>query len=216
MAWDLATAKLYLGANDPDTPEGDLVIQQVLDETLASIQEALGRDLLLDRVVERYTFVDSQTLLMHRFPIKVVHTITMTSNASPWPNNVEVHRRTGWIRSNQFPGQREVVVDYEGGYEKLPVELERAMWSAFLTLHADTNPTTGAPPAGAGTTVVAGSGEVSSVTLADFGTIRYDVGSSVSQAATAAEAAEWGWLSPWYTTFRQYRAGQAGLGLGIA
>ena len=108
MSWDLATAKTYLGANDPDTPAGDLVIQQVMDQTLASIQEALGRDLLLDRVVERYTFVDSVSLLMNRFPIKVVHTITMTSNASPWPNNVEVNRRTGWIRSNQFPGQREV------------------------------------------------------------------------------------------------------------
>ena len=221
MAWTLAQAKIYLGADDPDTPEGDLVIQQVLDETIADLESKLGRQLLLARETVRFLQVTDETILMPRFPIKKVHAVDMNGLNPPGmvfngANDYYVMARTGWIRSPYFVGQNEVLIDYEGGYEVLPVDLERAMWSAFLTLYADTDSTTGAPPAGSGTTVVAGSGEISSVTIPDFATVKYDVGSTVASSSAAADSAAWGWLAPWYTTFQRYRAGQAGVGLGIA
>jgi hypothetical protein len=220
MSWDLATAKAYLGADDPDTPEGDLIIQQVMDETLSSVEAMLGRKLILTRETVRFLNVDSTMLLMPRFPIRQVHAVDMNGLEPPGiafnaPDSYVVQTKTGWIESTYFPGRPVVTVDYEGGYAVLPADLERAMWSAFLTLYADTDPLTGAPPAGAGSTVVAGSGEVSSVTIADFGTVKYDVASSVASESAAASSAAWGWLAPWYTTFQRYRAGQAGVGLGV-
>lgn len=222
MAWTLAQAKIYLGPKDPDTPEGDIIIQQVLDETLEALETVLGRQLLLAREVVRFLLVTSDTVMVPRFPIKEIHAISSTGlfppavAQEPFPGGVNVQFAVGWIQSPTFAGQREVSVDYEGGFDPLPADLERAMWSAFLTLYDDTDPVTGAPPVAGGSTIVAGSGDVSSVTIADFGTVKYDVGSAVSAAQTGdLSEADWGWLQPWASTFQFYRAGQAGTGLGV-
>lgn len=215
MTWDLATAKTYL---EIVGTAQDTLLTRVMDETLVAIESALGRGLLLATDTEVFRWVNGPRLLLRRFPLVSVTTITGPVAGPTYDlANVKINADVGTIESFQFYGSTELTVEYEGGYDPLPADLERAMWSAFLTLWAATDGTTGAPAIGSGAVIVPGSGEVSSVSLADFGTVRFDVGSSVSSgdSSSAALVANWGWLYPWASTLQLYRAGQAGIGLGV-
>lgn len=222
MAWTLAQARIYLGLPVPPGPEDEL-IQRVLDETQVAVESALGRQLFLLRATDRFYNVNTDSLLLPRIPIKEVHAIDFQgvnpagSAFGSGMDNLQIHKSVGWISSPEFYGQDQVNVDYEGGWETLPVPLEQAMWSAFLTRY-DEHDTNGAPPRGGqGTTTISGSGEVSRVTIADLGTITYDVGSSSATAATDEDAiAKYGaWLATWAATWDFYRVGNAGGGLGL-
>lgn len=226
MAWTVEQARIYLGLDPPTGPPSsgpeDVLIQLVLDETLAAVQGVLGRELELARQTDNFYLVTSDTILLPRFPIVTIHAIdrngvTPAGSVFGGTDTLIVQNEVGWITSPEFAGALEVSVDYEGGYDTLPLDLEQDMWSAFLTRYGDKDPTTGAPPIAGQGTVTSGSGDVSSVTIADFGTIKYDVGSTVSAGETseATVAAQYGWLSPWAATWDRYRAGQAGAGLGL-
>ena len=218
MTWDLATAKIYLDL--VGDPSKDTVIMQVMAETLRSVELVLGRGLLEAQQVETFYNVATGSVLLHRFP--VIEVLTINGAAVPTgytDSELQIDLPTGRVSGRLIYGCLKLDIDYNGGYTVLPTDLERAMWSAFLTLWGATDQDTGAPVIGAGgATVVAGSGDVSKVTLADFGSVSFDVGATVAQdtsSATLSEA-DWGWLLPWAATFQFYRAGQAGAGLGIA
>lgn len=221
MAWTLAQARTYLGLGAPPGAE-DALIQLILDETLVAVEGVLGRKLFFARIPETFYHVTSSTLLLSRFPLTTVYAIDKVgvdpagAAFGGGTDNLVIHLSGGWLRSPLFVGCSQITVDYEGGYVDLPVDLEQVMWSAFLTRYGDRDAVTGAPPVAGQGTVVAGSGEVSSITLADFGTIKYDVGSTVTSAElTAAATEKYGWLAPWAGTWDRHRAGQAGAGLGV-
>jgi hypothetical protein len=85
------------------------------------------------------------------------------------------------------------------------------LFEMLLYLWGQSNHTTGAPIAGSGATMIQGSGDVSSVSIADFGTVRFDVGATVAGGGADATygadtVANWGWLAPWAYILQTYRS----------
>ena len=122
-----------------------------------------------------------------------------------------ITQRTGRLELQAGFHPREVnVVDYEGGFDPIPDDLLNALWEILLDQWSRVDKTTGGPAAGSGATITAGSGDVSSISLADFGTVRFDVGATVSggggQSVSAAQQAVWGVLAPWASVLAPYRS----------
>ena len=212
MAWDLATAKIYLKIDPADTSK-DAQIEGVMDYVLSSIETALQRGLFFLRQTVRFQYVDVNRLYLPRYPIATVFAIRDGND-----NEVEdftVHSRTGWVQMLRIPASP-IEVDFDGGFQILPPDLERAMWEAFMDVWSRTDQDTGGPPESGGT-VVQGSGDVKSLTVFDSFKVDYDVGATAlsSNTGLAQDQYDWGWLSPWAATLAFYRS-EDGTGLGIA
>ncbi len=216
MAWTVDQGREYLGLDSGDTSQ-DTRIQQVMDQTLSALEVALGRRLLFAREVETYYYLNSISLLLPRFPVKEVFTLVDPSTNFGFNlSRLKVRKSIGEIIHPELVGHEEIEVDYEGGYETLPPDLERDMWAAFQVLYDRVNVDTGAPDTEGNSFTSGGSGDISSVTLSDFGTIRWDTSPQAFSAAAIEKSIRWGWLAPWYTTFELYRSGTAGVGSGVA
>lgn len=210
MAWNLETAKVYLEIDPGDASQDD-IIQQVMDYTQKSLETLLARELILGRHTVQFQHTPgSGVLILPKPPITEVFTI----NGGQVPQDMLVHNDVGTIEHCSFACQRTLEVDFEGGFDPLPADLERAMWGAFLAAWAGTDQTTGAPEAGSG--VITGSGDVKSLTVFDGFKVDYDVGTTSTSDNSGDDSTDWGWLAPWASTFAQYRFGPAGAGLGIA
>ena len=201
MAWDVTTAKTVLGIDAGDTSK-DVAIQQALDVVMSTVEKAVGRGLLYARETV-YLPTRLRTVLLPRYPVAVVHSPAIEFMHKNGQNGIVVLANAGT--------EPQTVVDYEGGYDPLPVDLEQAMWEIFLFVWTTINTTTGFPSesSGGAATIVQGTGEVSRVSLADFGSISFDVGATVASSSydiTAATRAEWGWLSPWAWVLKYYRS----------
>lgn len=193
MAWDLATAKQYLGIAPADESQ-DAAITVVMAFTLASIEKALARKLLELR--ERITLYDVvlPRVFLPRYPVTEVHTVDGVVPDSEWV----VNPSSGYVQVTSDGYYKTLSVDYTGGFDPLPADLERAMWSAFMAAWAQTDGMTGGPSA------TADSGAVKSLTVFDAFKVDYDTG-----AAFGDWHARWGWLAPWALTFELYRSDAA-------
>lgn len=189
MAWTLEEAKKQLGITGSDQ---DALIQQVLDETLSTVELYLNRRLMHAREVLQLTDVYLPYLYVPRYPIETVHAIDGEAVA-----DMRIDAAQGWIDLGGRTGDLEV--DYEGGYETLPPELERMLWQIFHSAWRATDPETSAPQAALGA--------VSSVTLQDFGTVRFGVPTGSAEAGEGVNA--WGSLAPWATLLAKYRTVRA-------
>lgn len=206
MAWDLETAKQYLGIVD-DTQ--DAVIQQALDTVLATVELHLQRKLILDRASIEFLNIMTNRLIMPRFPIVQVYTI----DGELVPDDYTIHHAAGWITLPNTRFIDSMVVDYEGGFAQLPLGLERVMWEAFMVFHGSTNPDTGGPSQGAVTT---GEGEIKSLTVFDGFKMDFNVADLSGDASGSAERElMWGWLAPWASVLEMYRS-EHGIGVGMA
>lgn len=206
MAWNLETAKVYLGIDDIDTSK-DTIIQQTLDTVLANLELLLQRRLLLDREIAEFHDESLKILLLPRFPITQVYTV----DDEPLPDTWYVHNTAGWIEMPCYRHVQEMKVDYMGGYGPLPADLERAMWEAFMVRWGNTDSDTGGP-AGA----VEGSAELKSLTVYDGFKMEFDVAAASSSSSGGIVERElmWGWLSPWASIFEMYRS-EHGVALGM-
>lgn len=210
MAWDLATAYVYTGLV---AGTADAALTLALDTVAATIERYLGRGVL--KALDQSEIVAYQDgfFFVSRYPITNLKTVD-----GAVPSNPTVRQKSGIVElaiTPAIPGELTVV--YDGGYDPLPADLERAMWEIFLKHWSETDAVTGGPIAGAGTQVISGSGNVSSVTLQDLGTVRFDVGSTVVSASDSAAAdavALWGPLASWATALAPYRSDR-GVGIGF-
>lgn len=207
MAWDLTTAKQYLGITDDSL---DALVQKTMDEVLASVELALQRKLLFaeDTFDAFYTPGDGK-LLLPRFPIKQVISV---DGADP-PTDIVLNNLVGWVYSYEFRYRPTLAIVYEGGYETLPFDLERTLYEILMVAWESVDQTTGGPKLGTGTSV--GTSEVSQVTLNDFMSVKFDTGSSSTPDEEYDAETMWGMLYPWRSTLQMYRSEQ-GVGLGLA
>lgn len=212
MSWDLETAKIYLGI-DPGDETKDDQIQGILDYTLKAVETLLQRKLLFARETVKFLRPRGDTILLPRWP---VDTIVAINDADP-PVDMEINEATGYIRDPGFSGEKEISVEYDGGYDPLPTDLERVLWEAFMTAWGNTDAETGGP-AGPGTGVIAGSGDVKSLTVFDAFKMDYDVGTTSTgdgQSSLISQQSSWGWLAPWAAILEMYRGEFGTGGLGV-
>lgn len=213
MAWNLATAKKYLGLEGDDTK--DEMIVERMAYTQQSIETVLGRGILRERQTVKFVcHRPSATVQLPRAPITEVFTI----NGGEAPADMQIHHDVGLICYPTFAGEQTLEVDYEGGYDPIPLDLENCMWQAFMTAWGQIDQTTGGPPADGSSGIIEGSGEVKSMTVFDAFKVDYDVGSTATGGTDTGtiSTSDWGWLAPWGTVLGFYRWGPSGAEMGIA
>lgn len=220
MAWDLATAKKYLGLTGDPTDPADADIQAVMDTTLATVETHLGRKLLRGREVHKEQHVTGNQIFCYRYPIERIDLLDgeVFDDTHPDFTQVGFFSGEGIIFGTYFPGQEVIDIEYTGGYDPLPLDLERVLWEAFMALWSATDAATGGPPE-SGTGLVGGSGDMKSITVFDAFKIDYDVGVTAAGGSSDGSVTDdnyWGWLAPWAAVLSFYRRGFAGNGLGIA
>lgn len=204
MAWDVQTAREITGAAAA-TPDAALV--RAMDVVLALVQRLLARGLFKQRETSRFYNVSSPRIYLRRYPIETVHSV----NGVPLSGCSIIHHCDGWIQvKNVSATCCTLEVDYTGGYDVLPPDLEAALWEIFLFYWDQLDPLTGLMrPGGGGAAAAGGTGEVSRVTLADFGTVSFDVGGSSGSSGDsfgrAGPGSYWGWLEPWASVLQTYR-----------
>lgn len=207
MAWDLDTAKQYLGIIDDSL---DALVQKTMDEVMASVELVLQRELLFAAdTFEAFDTPRNGKVLLPRFPIKQV---TSVDGGNP-PMDIVLNNLIGWVYSYEFRLRTHFTIDYEGGYEILPVDLERVMYEALMSAWKSVDQETGGPKA---EELASTGGEVSQVTLNDFMSVKFDTGSGSSEAEDQYEAETmWGALYPWRSVLQMYRS-ERGVGMGLA
>ena len=200
MTWDVSTARAIAGFPATDTTH-DAALRLVMDAVLATVETKLERGLLKRKEAARFHRVDSCRIYLPRYPIERVIS----------PGGLRhVHYRNGWIEGASPGRDGDVEIEWIGGYDPLPADLERALWGAFLAEWANSDPLTGAPTAGAA--VLTGSGEMKSLTVYDAYKVDFDVGSTSAGGASAGKVDEafWGALSPWADILMAYRRNVGG------
>ena len=211
MAWDLATAKQYLGITDGSQ---DANITRMMDVTMSAVEKFLQRGLELAQETVTYRDRDFRRVVLPRFPVTQVLKV---DGVDGLPSDWHLMPRVGWILLPTRRYFQELEIEYEGGYDPLPADLEQVLWEIFMRAWASIDENTGGPdPTGPG--VVQGSGDVKSLTVFDGFKMEFDVGASVlsdAESALTEQQATWGWLAPWASTLELYRS-ERGAGVGIA
>lgn len=205
MPWDLDTVRAVAGYQPADTTH-DAALMRVMDVVLATVENLLDRPLLRKRECVEFFNVNDRRLQLPRYPVCKVF--------AP-QEGVIVHNRRGWIEPATGQCWRpddmgRVVVDYEGGYDPLPSDLEDALLGAFSFRWDHSDPTTGLPVAGGGAATTGG--EVSRVTINDFGSVSFASGGSSAAQASSTQGIDpgyWGWLAPWASILMKYQAFQS-------
>lgn len=174
MAFDLASANVRLGITGKDA-----LVTSALNAALAIVENYCDRRFLYKRDTVAFYDAHTRKLLLDRYPIVSINTISGKGSPSQInPSTYHVHNWAGMILFHGAPFFDELDIDYNGGYQTLPADLELALWMIFDALWPSFNSTAGA------TTV--GGGAINSITVPDVGTIRFDNGSSGANGGAGA------------------------------
>jgi hypothetical protein len=226
MTWDITTAKLRLGIED-DTQ--DAALQSAMDVALAVAEGYCDRRFLKQADTQEFPLPTGPTLLVRRYPLVSLETIApLDPQDEPPVEPVDVSatwridKRRGivfmvgmppWGASYTTPvapgafyaGARAgFVLNYTGGYDPLPADLEQALWMVFDAVWFST-PGWGAE---AGSQSGAGGGAVKSFSI-DGSTISFDNASGNEAASqSGGSVGAWGPYLPLGATslLQQYRA----------
>ena len=171
MAFDLETAKNRLNITDASK---DDEIQLALDTALSVAENYCDRKFMFEtNVVEDFIFKTNESFAVERYPIDKINSSENESGQSVTDNFYEIDADAGLIKfSKGYPNQS-FRVDYDGGYKKLPLDIELALWSIFDKIWAMTQSSTG------GGVVVGG---IESVAITGVGSVKYSSGSSGDDA----------------------------------
>ena len=166
MSWDLATAKAWLGITGSDQ---DAQVQAAMDAVLTMAERYCNRKFLKAQEIE--TFCDNMSsIALSRVPVASINSIVLGESDLPASGYV-VQNSTGIIRCccdqrcRCWCGCR-ITVDYVGGFDPLPADLETALYGSLGVLWGRMT-----APAGDASAVT---GPMKSVVLFDFARIDYD------------------------------------------
>jgi hypothetical protein len=162
MMFDQATAVTRLNITDP----GMVALAGTTIDTALAVAEAYcDRKFTLADDIEVFVHPFAHALLLHRYPVEDVQSISGFSHS----DNYHVDKPGGRIIIDGVTNDHVVTVTYKGGYDPLPPDLELALWMVFDNIW----------PMVSGTGSTTGD-RISSVTVPDVGTIRYDTGGAAS------------------------------------
>ena len=174
MSFDLETAKNRLNITDASK---DDEIQLALDTALSVAENYCDRKFMFEAsVVEDFIFKTNESFAVERYPIDKINSSENESGQAVTDNFYQIDADAGLIKfSKGYPNQS-FKVNYDGGYKKLPLDIELALWSIFDKIWAMTQSSTG------GGVVVGG---IESVAITGVGSVKYSSGSSGDDAIGA-------------------------------
>ena len=167
MAFDLATARIRTGTTTAPT---DAELQSILDTALKLAERYCSRFFKNGTYVEEFRDRASRTLQLHAFPEITSIVIEDYNGKALDISQIGLDTETGIVYGGFLAGARALEVTYQGGYVTLPLDLELALWGIFDNIYATMT----------ATTVTAAAGGVSSITLADVGTVKYSTAGASS------------------------------------
>jgi hypothetical protein len=181
MAFLLADAKTRQGILPADSTK-DVVLQASLDTALALAETYCNRRFTYAAETASFYFPFGTTLQLNRYPIEQVTSVTPLNQVAYGSQNYKVVLGTGQIKSRGWLADDQIDVTYTGGYKVLPADLELALWMVFDAVWA------AMPGGGGGGSVAAPGQSISSITIPDVGTIRYDNGGPASSGSATGGA----------------------------
>lgn len=133
MAYDLATAKIRLGIAADDTSK-DVAIDTCLDMAQALAETYCDRGFSLAAEVQEIHGFDQRTLRTYRYPIATLNSVESVAPGASYTialDSIVVFAKSGEIILSEYVGGTKVKVDYSGGYDVFPKDLEWALWGIF-------------------------------------------------------------------------------------
>ena len=168
MSWDLETAKTYLGIPEDDHSK-DAQVQAAMNAVMTMGERYCNRRFLKAHEIE--TLYDNMSsLLLSRVPVESVNSVVLGDSTLDASTYV-VDKRTGIIRCSCYSRCRcwcgcEITVDYIGGFDPLPDDLEAALYGSLGAFWARAGAPAGDP--------LAAAGPIKSMVLFDFARMDFD------------------------------------------
>jgi hypothetical protein len=162
--FDLATAKTRLGITGTGP---DALLQVAIDTSMALAERYCDRKFTYAAETVKFMHFAGRTMFLPRYPIEQV------LSSTGLPSETKVHHRLGTV---EFHGEQfieDASISYAGGYKVLPDDLELGIWMILDQVWPSVNQT------GGGSTS-AGGGAITSISVPDVGTLRFDSGASGS------------------------------------
>jgi hypothetical protein len=168
MAFDLATAKTRLGITGTAQ---DALITSACNAALAAAENYCDRRFLYKRDSVSFYDARSRKLSLDRYPIVSINTISAKGSGSVLDTSTyHVHNWSGMILFHGAPFFDELDIDYNGGYQTLPADLELALWMIFDGVW----PIYSSNGGGGAATAGGAPGAITSISVPDVGTLRFD------------------------------------------
>ena len=159
--FDLATAKTRLGITGTGQ---DALLQVALDTSMALAERYCDRKFTYAAETVKFMHFAGRTMFLPRYPIEQV------LSSTGLPSETKVHHRLGTI---EFHGEQfieDASISYAGGYKVLPDDLELGIWMILDQVWPSVNQT------GGGSSLAAGGSAITSISVPDVGTLRFDTG----------------------------------------
>jgi hypothetical protein len=183
--FDLATAKIRLGLT---TTAQDALVTLTLSTAIAVAERYCDRKFMYAAETVKFYDFHGHMMFLPRYPI-----VAVLPSSTGIPSTYHVHNRLGAIELHGATYIETASIDYAGGYQVLPADLELALWGVFDTLWPTLS--------GGGTTVAAGT--IESITVSDVGTVRFAANSGNANASGGSgDAAIYG---PYFSILQTYR-----------
>lgn len=175
MTFDLASARARAGLQPNDTSK-DAMLSASLGAALGLAERYCDRKFMRQsELAELVHFVGNEAQV-DRYPIVAVSSVQSDGKAI---TAFQVNKSAGRILFSSSVAALLLEVDYEGGYQDLPGDLEYALWLIFDGVWASMSGAAGSTSA------------ISRITVPDVGSISFDAAASANGiGAVVSEAAE--------------------------
>ncbi len=127
MAYDLESARVRIGLM-PDDSSKDSQINTAMGGALSFAERYCNRQFIKKTESVKFVHFFNNNLQLSRYPIESVIKI---SSGTSQISSFHVDEKLGVLTFENNICSHELIVDYTGGYEVLPADLEMALWRLF-------------------------------------------------------------------------------------
>ncbi len=157
----LEEVKNYLGVT---TGDDDALIQQIIDQTIALLENYLGRNMVSATFDHESYMPESNMIQLKNYPTKIINSITLDGEAGV-VEDYHVSKDIGTIYGD-FNNVDVVEINYDGGYDPLPLDYEQVFYQVVSDVYDDYKGVSDS--------------DVKDVTLFDFAKVSYDTSTTTT------------------------------------
>lgn len=137
--YDIETARIRIGLEPTDTSK-DAQLNVAMSASLNFAENYCDRKFMKQAESERFVHFSYCGVQLKRFPVESVEMVSADGNSF---SDFHIDMPVGRITLDSRISAHILTVDYVGGYEVLPADLEMALWRLFDSAYANINNTGG-------------------------------------------------------------------------